>query len=441
MEKELQALIESPEFDRYQKALRARGFNPFDVLQVADMEIRHSNVLAWLLRPDGTHGIGDRFLHALVEHLAGRHDAPALRRLSGFDDKGNVEVRREDYHEGLYADITIGFKTERVLLIIENKVVGWYPDAEKQARANREALRKKYEGQYDHFRGVLLTTSSSPEERDAERDTRDIIRLSWDDVHGIIRSLLNDRENWADGHVRAFVKHYLDVIEERLITAGDDLAERLRRDHQEIFERLQNDPALLGKVPEPHRATVQRWMEYFEGRPRELREKAAEYLTVKQRVGAGIKRTGGRGSGRHWSWLYLREMPPSVNELGIGDCAWWWFTFGLRSVTVELGSPWEKDPQNPRMQEVWSFLQAMPIDPDRPKRYPMEMEHRVIYRHSLLQDAELSGPFEESVKLLHSRLDEFFGSDGDYGRIERYFRCLAFDPRGPQEPADGSTAP
>ena len=124
MERKLQALIESPEFGRYHKELHARGFNPFDVLQVADMEIRHSNVLAWLLRPDGTHGVGGRFLRALVEHLARRHQVPALQSLSGFDDKDNVEVRREDYHEGWYADITVGFKTEKVLLIIENKVVG-----------------------------------------------------------------------------------------------------------------------------------------------------------------------------------------------------------------------------------------------------------------------------------------------------------------------------
>ncbi len=43
-------------------------------------------------------------------------------------------------------------------------------------------------------------------------------------MHGIIRSLLNDRENFADGHVRAFVERYLDVIEEKLIPAGDDRA-------------------------------------------------------------------------------------------------------------------------------------------------------------------------------------------------------------------------
>ena len=76
-----------------------------------------------------------------------RHDAPYLRSLRGFDDKDNVEVKRENHHDGWYADITVGFKAEKVLLIIENKVVGWYPEAEEQARAYQEALRKKYERQ------------------------------------------------------------------------------------------------------------------------------------------------------------------------------------------------------------------------------------------------------------------------------------------------------
>ena len=58
------------------------------------------------------------------------------------------------------------------------------------------------------------------------------------------------------------------------------------------------------------------------------------------------------------------------------------------------------------------------------------MEEHVIYRHSLLKNDELSGPFDEVVELLRRRMDEFFAASGDYQRIERYFKCLAFDPRG-----------
>lgn len=432
MERELQALTESPEFRRYHEKLHSRPFNPFDVLEVSELEIRHSNVLAWLLRSGGTHGIGGGFLRALVEHLTRRYSVRSLRRLTGFDDKDNVEVRREDYHEGWYADITVGFKTERVLLIIENKVVGWYPEAEQQARAYREALGKKYKNRYDHFPSVLLTASNSPKGGDAEHDMRDVASLSWDDVRGIIRSLLDDQENFADGHVRAFVERYLDVIEEKLISVGDDLAERLRNDHRRIYEKLREEPALLDNVDEPHRATIERWMEYFQPRWTELREVVARHL--ERRGGGRIRRTGGRG-GWVGGWLYWWETP-SVKNLGIDDCACWLFSFEPRKVTVELGTPLERDPKNPKLREIWRFLEDTPIDSGRPERYPMKMKHRVIYQHSLLNDAEHSGRFEESVELLHDSMDEFFGRDGDYERIERYLRCIAFDPQPPQQPAE-----
>ena len=261
---------------------------------------------------------------------------------------------------------------------------------------------------------------------------RDIVPLSWDDVRGFIRSLLDDQENFADGHVRDFVKRYLDIIGEKLLNVGDDLAERLRNGHQRIFEKLQNDPALLDEVGEPHRTTIERWIEYFQPRWTELREIVAGHL--ERRGGGRIRKSSGRG-GWVGGWLYWWETP-SVKNLGIDDCACWLFSFEPRKVTVELGTPLERDPKNPKLREIWRFLEDTPIDPGRPERYPTIVKHRVIYRHCLLKDAEL-WRFEESVKLLHDSMDEFFGQDGDYERVERYLKCLAFDPRGPQQP-DGA---
>ena len=52
MEGDLRKLIDDPRFWKYHRELlKPREFNTFDVLRYADFEIRHSNVLAWLLRP------------------------------------------------------------------------------------------------------------------------------------------------------------------------------------------------------------------------------------------------------------------------------------------------------------------------------------------------------------------------------------------------------
>ena len=349
MEPELRALMDSSEFQAYHRQSSSPAFSPFDVLQVADSEIRHSNVLAWLLRPDETHGIGGRFLRAFVDHLRERYDAESLRRLSGLDDKNDVEIRREDYHEGGYADITICFRpsrhdparveSERVLLVIENKVVGWSPEAERQLQGYLKTFGEKYKVRYDNCYGVLLTTSSSLEKSGGGRHPGDgSFRLSWDDVRGlIVGSLLTDGESgsFSDAHVRAFVERYVEVIGEKLIHAGDDLAERLRSNHSPILRRLQADPAILDEVDGPRRATIRRWMEYFGERPSTLRETVAEYLRSKQRV-VGVKKSAGRGAWKRDRWLYWEA--PSGGAPRIDYCVWC-IVCRPRNVTVEL---WER---------------------------------------------------------------------------------------------------
>ncbi len=44
-------------------------FNLFDILKASRNEIRHSNVLSWLLDPNENHGIGDIFTRKLIQNL------------------------------------------------------------------------------------------------------------------------------------------------------------------------------------------------------------------------------------------------------------------------------------------------------------------------------------------------------------------------------------
>src|SRR5690554_5379880 len=41
---------------------RVNSFNPLKILRVQDYEIRHSNVLAWVLDPNENHNLDDRIL-------------------------------------------------------------------------------------------------------------------------------------------------------------------------------------------------------------------------------------------------------------------------------------------------------------------------------------------------------------------------------------------
>src|SRR4051812_48664316 len=71
-EKELHALlVECPELRDLER--RLSGFNLFHVLRDVTGELRHSNVLAWLLTPDDSHGLGATFLRRWLMRVL--HDA------------------------------------------------------------------------------------------------------------------------------------------------------------------------------------------------------------------------------------------------------------------------------------------------------------------------------------------------------------------------------
>jgi hypothetical protein len=57
---------------------RLARFNMFNVLRADRAEIRHSNVLAWLLTPDETHGLGAVFLRRFLSRLLMDTDVPGV---------------------------------------------------------------------------------------------------------------------------------------------------------------------------------------------------------------------------------------------------------------------------------------------------------------------------------------------------------------------------
>ncbi len=98
LEGDVRRLIDDPRFRAYHRELlKPREFNTFDVLQYADYEIRHSNVLAWLLQPGDTHGIGARFLKWFVDQIDKRtvfRQSALRRRMSPSGESGTTSTSR-----------------------------------------------------------------------------------------------------------------------------------------------------------------------------------------------------------------------------------------------------------------------------------------------------------------------------------------------------------
>ena len=96
----------------------AHGFNAFDVLGITRMEIKHSNMLAWLLDPNGGHGLGDEFIKAMLALIVERGSFNIRTLEALIIDYQGFKVRREWQN----IDIFAYSEDAKIALCIENKI-------------------------------------------------------------------------------------------------------------------------------------------------------------------------------------------------------------------------------------------------------------------------------------------------------------------------------
>ena len=102
-------------------------FNPFKVLRVDQMEIRHSNVLAWLLNPNENHQLGSFFIKKLVSRLMTRvENEDKVQELDFlpylYAMYSDIEVYREvKTKTNRFIDLVVVSPSLTSVFLIENK--------------------------------------------------------------------------------------------------------------------------------------------------------------------------------------------------------------------------------------------------------------------------------------------------------------------------------
>ncbi len=423
MDRDVKRLLEDKAFHDYEALTKERSFNVFDVLRYSDYEIRHSNVLAWLLTPNEAHGAGDAFVRAFVKHLKSKENNGKLAGLDLESDFGTQAVRVERELDNV--DVTVFFeRTPRLVLAIENKPSAWMPGHAKQVRGYEKKLRKKYKKKHT-IQSVLLTASD--EGKPAAHT--DYLHVGWDEVRVLIQQLLDSR-GIKSGRVRDFVREYLEIVERNILGLGpstDCFGELVKR-HRAALERL-----LAGGtkgIPSDRRDAVNRILAEFRHRPRQLRDEVRELLRTKkfETLAQGARET------TYWLSFWDTSWEKKATAIGIEEQGWW-FEFTRQRVTVKLGGARVSKEKRRIVERIMHLMGQAPVEGTDRSRFPLRFEqgYPYFYRHHLVPQADFvdSSPKEVS-ELTRARVKSFLDSDSsDYRKIERYFDVLAFRPRSP----------
>ena len=421
MDLELKNLIQSNEFQSYHKKCREPPrFNPFSVLQYSDYEIRHSNVLAWMLRPKGTHGLGDVFLLRFIEHLNAEANESGIEPISipARLDEEDVSVERElDY-----VDITIRFRTAGLLIAIENKTEGFAPEHYAQVKTYEKRLREKYSHQYRSIRSVLLTTSQKGDSRE-----REAVHVSWFAIHKIITDICRECE-FGNTEVRTFLSYYLGVIE-RIIPqakADWDVIAKLLGNHRHVLARLSDQrhsgtETLASEVSSDLRESLSQLVIEHREEPKILRSEVREFLRSRE-----VKTRVAQGRPQATDFWLIWRMDAIEGSSGIEEVLEWSLTFTYDKVSAELFVHLDTKKTGLLVDRIQRFMRQMDIGSDKLvwKKYGRYIH---IYERVLVPRETLARkPYEKIKQITLDKVGRFL--DSDYRTIGQLFKCLAFNP-------------
>ena len=217
------------EHELEEQGAKSDGLNVFEVLGITNTEIRHSNVIAWLMRPGDSHGLGGAVLSELIGHAGG--NAPA--------DLGDFRILRESDN----IDILAVSASNRLTLAIENKV--WSGEHDEQLARYQATVERRYPT-WEHLY-LLLSPSGMTPEGDTDRE----IWLPID--YGMLLGIVEDALGKADPSEKArmFIGDYIDSVR-RHIVGDESLQERcveIYLEHKRaidlIMRNLPDDPKVI----------------------------------------------------------------------------------------------------------------------------------------------------------------------------------------------------
>ncbi|WP_265447792.1 PD-(D/E)XK nuclease family protein [Acetivibrio straminisolvens] len=179
--------------------------NIFDILKISRTEIRHSNILAWLLDANENHGIGDIFIRSVIQRLIQNNlDYFNSNKINVLElltlDFSNFTIMREWNN----IDILLLSQKDRFVICIENKInIGEHSNQLVRYREKVQETFPKEEG-YDAIFIYLTPDKALPSDIDAW------MPLSYVEILDILNNSIDDKG--LEPRVKLIIENYIETL-------------------------------------------------------------------------------------------------------------------------------------------------------------------------------------------------------------------------------------
>jgi hypothetical protein len=231
----LRNLVSKSEDFRLIEKQRTR-FNLLRVLSVDQGEIRHSNILAWLLRPEETHGLRDKFLRRWLTRVysdaqpeQGGTIEPVTIDTMEFRD---VEVRREWRNLDLLIEMRDADGAKWVIAV-ENKLAAC--QTQNQLVGYRAKITAAFGGKMSRCAYIYLRADSTD---DPEDDFW--VPATHRQIYEVLNELVDQEGDVIGRDPEVLLRHYLQVLKTFVMDKPEieQLARRIYHAHGDQGRRI-----------------------------------------------------------------------------------------------------------------------------------------------------------------------------------------------------------
>ena len=203
--------------------------NIFKITNMADKEIVHSDMLAWLFNPYENHNLNDKILKEILMQLS-KKDAEYISLL--LLDYSDLEVYREyTIDNGRRIDIVMESKNNKVIFIIENKI--WSGEGDNQLEDYKNYIDEKYS---DYNRIFLFLTP----EKERKEKYKGYIHITYSMIYSVLNCVL--QENQIKFEISVIIRQYKEIIGRYIMGSIDkemvDLCRKLYVEHKEALDKI-----------------------------------------------------------------------------------------------------------------------------------------------------------------------------------------------------------
>jgi hypothetical protein len=198
--------------------------NLFNILGATHNELRHSNILAWLMTPSESHTIGEAFLKRFLREVA-QDEKTNLSQLAveklHYDE---VEIRREWNN----IDLLVIFPNH--VIVIENKI--WSKETGNQLERYKKIAEEHFSDQEKSY--VFLT----PHGYESSYETETYVSISYRVVIDSLTRIKEIKSAELTKRTDLLIEDYVKILRRNIMNDDEavELAQEIYKNHKELFD-------------------------------------------------------------------------------------------------------------------------------------------------------------------------------------------------------------